>query len=182
MRPAPRVGAEGNVGGAPEIPISSQLPAGGTPIIQTGTQSTVGLGASPDRRAAVERPSIAIADVAASLRSEKKEQQNQEQQPNTRDSVPNPAGGLGGPGPSSTDEPANAEQPGSAPLSRTGDPARWLANHLWMYLSVRSEVEIPYSWETWWSLDFQEALDRGWELEQLEDIIRASQYPTARKY
>jgi hypothetical protein len=51
-----------------------------------------------------------------------------------------------------------------------------------MYLSARPEVEIPYSWETWWSLDFQAALDRGWELEQLEDIIRASQHGAARKY
>jgi hypothetical protein len=68
------------------------------------------------------------------------------------------------------------------PFSRRGDPARWLANLLWMYLSVRPEVEIPYSWETWWSLDFQAALDRGWELEQLEDIIRASQHGAARKY
>jgi hypothetical protein len=51
-----------------------------------------------------------------------------------------------------------------------------------MYLSARPEVEIPYSWETWWSLDFQAALDRGWDPEQLEDIIRASQQGAARKY
>ena len=49
-------------------------------------------------------------------------------------------------------------------------------------MSVRPEVEIPYSWETWWSLDFQAALDRGWEIDQLEDIIRASQHGAARKY
>jgi hypothetical protein len=51
-----------------------------------------------------------------------------------------------------------------------------------MYLSVRPEVEIPYSWETYWSLDFQDALDRGWELEQLEAIVQASQYGAARPY
>src|ERR1019366_7469665 len=105
------------------------------------------------------------------------------QQPNTRDSVPNPAGDFPGPGPSGIEESANAENPVSAsPFSRRGDPARWLANHLWMYVSARPEVEIPYSWETYWSLDFQDALDRGWELEQLEAIVQASQYGAARPY
>jgi hypothetical protein len=178
---APSVGPEGTVGGAPEKPISSSASVGDTPVMQTGTHHTGGSGVSPDELAALERSSIAIADVAASLRSESTEHQNQEQQPKTRDSVPNPAWDLGDPGPST--EEANAEQPGLAsPLSRTGDPARWLANHAWMYLSVRPEVEIPYAWETWWSMDFQDALDRGWQLEQLENIIRASQYATARKY
>ena len=179
--PAPGVGAEGTVGGAPEKPISSQLPAGGTPITQTGTRSPVSSGVSPDRPAAVERSSIAIAVGAASLRSENTEQQ--EQQPNTQDSVPNPASDLGGPGPGGTEVTPNGKDPSSAcPFSRRGAQSRWLANHLWMYESVRPEVEIPYSWETWWSLDFQAALDRGWELEQLEDIIRASQHGAARKY
>jgi len=51
-----------------------------------------------------------------------------------------------------------------------------------MYVSARPEVEIPYAWERYWSLDFQDALDRGWELEQLEAIVQASQYGAARQY
>jgi len=176
----PTVGAYSTVGGAPEKPINSHIPVGDTPMTQTETPG--GSGVSPDGPAAGESSSIAIADTAVSLRSEKAEEQKQ--QPNIRDSVPNPALSRSRfPDPSGKDESANAEDPSSAsPFSRTGDPARWLANHLWMYLSARPEVEIPYLWETWWSLDFQAALDRGWELEQLEDIIRASQQGAARKY
>ena len=178
----PTVGPEGTVGGAPEKPISSHILVGDTPVTQTGTR-TGGSGVCRHGLADVDRSSTAIVGFAASLRSEETEEQHQEQQPNTRDKVPNPAGDLLGPGPSGIEESANAEDAASAsPFSRQGDPARWLANHLWMYLSVRPEVEIPYSWETWWFIDFQKALDRGWELEQLEDIIRASQYTTARKY
>jgi len=182
--PAPGVGAEGTVGGAPEKPISSQLPAGGTPITQTGTRSTVGSVVSPDRLPSVERSTIAIADLADSLRSEKAEQQHQERGLSTGNPVPNhPAADIRGHEANGPDESANEEGNSSgSPFSRTGDPARWAANHLWMYLSARPEVEIPYSWETWWSLDFQAALDRGWKLEQLEDIIRASQQGAARKY
>jgi hypothetical protein len=177
----PTVSADSTVVGAPEKPINSQVRVGDTPVSQTGTEG--GAGVSPDRLAVVARSSIAIADLAASLRSEKPEQQPKEQQPNTGDSVPTPVGDLLGPGPSGTDESANEEDSSFAsPFSRAGDPARWLANHLWMYLSVRPEVEIPYSWETYWSLDFQDALDRGWKPEQLEDIIRASQHGAARKY
>ena len=185
----PSVGEEGTVGGTPEKPNNSQLRAGDTPVTETETETEVpsvgGSGVSPDGLAdAVSSTTIAIADVAdSSLRSDKTEEQDQEQQPNTRDSVPNPAGDLLGPGPSGIEESAKAEDPGSAsPFSRRGDPARWLANYLWMYLSVRPEVEIPYSWETYWSLDFQDALDRGWELEQLEAIVQASQYGAARQY
>lgn len=176
--PAPGVRAEGTVGGAPEKPISSHIPVGDTRMTQTETPG--GSGVSPDGPAAVESSSIAIADIAVSLCSEKAEEQKQ--QPNIRDSVPNPALSRSRfPDPSGTEEPANAEQPGSAsPLSRTGDPARWLANTLWMHVSARPEVEIPYAWETWWSLDFQAALDRGWQLEQLEDIIRASYFSSQK--
>ncbi len=181
--PAPTVGREGTVGGAPEKPISSPPPVGDIPVTQKGTRNTAGSAVCLDDLAVVEQSSIAIADVPASLRSEKAEQQNEDQQPNTWDSVPNPAGDLLGPGPRCIGDSADAGSPSSAsPFSRTGDLARWAANHLWMYLSVRPEVEIPYSWETWWSLDFQAAIDRGWELEQLENIIRASQQGAARKY
>jgi hypothetical protein len=177
----PSVGPEGTVGGALEKPFSSQLPVGDTPITQTGRPG--GSGVSPDGLAAVERSSIAIADFAASLRSEKAGQQHQEQHPNTLDSVPNPAGELRSATPSDTQQSANAEGTSSAsPFSRAGDPARWLANLLWMYVSARPEVEIPRAWEAWWSLDFQDALDRGWELEDLEAIIHATQYGAARKY
>jgi DNA-binding Lrp family transcriptional regulator len=185
---APTVGGEGTVGGAPDKPINSQLRVGDSPMTETESRHTGGSGVSPDDLAAVRSSAIAIADVAASLRSEKTKEQHQEQQqhqeqlPNTRDSVPNPAGDLG-PGPSGMEESANAEDPASpSPFSRQGDPARWLANCLWMYVWARPDVEIPYSWERYWSLDFQEALDRGWELEQLEAIIQASQYGAARQY
>ena len=181
----PSVGEEGTVGGTPEKPNNSQLRAGDTPVTETEVPSVGGSGVSPDGLAdAVSSTTIAIADVAdSSLRSDKTEEQDQQQQPNTRASVPNPAGDFPGPGPSGIEESANAENPVSAsPFSRRGDPARWLANHLWMYVSARPEVEIPYSWETYWSLDFQDALDRGWELEQLEAIVQASQYGAARQY
>jgi len=180
---APSVGREGTVGGEPDKPFSSSASVGDTPVMQTGTRQAGGSGVYPDDLAAVEQSSIAIANDAASLRSEKAEQQNQEQQQNARDSVPNPAGDLLGPPPRDIGESADAGDHNTAsPFSRTGDPAGWLANHLWMYLSARSEVEIPRAWETWWSLDFQAALDRGWDIEQLEDIIRASQYGQARKF
>jgi hypothetical protein len=177
---SPSVGGEGTVGGAPEKPINSHLRVGDTPMTQTETLHMGGSGVSPDDLAAVSSSAIAIADVTdSSLRSDKTEEQDQAQQPNTRDSVPTPAGDL----PSGIEESADAEDPSSgSPFSRSGDPARWLANLLWMYLSARPEVEIPYSWETYWSLDFQDALDRGWELEQLEAIVQASQYGAARKY
>ena len=132
----------------------------------------------------VDKSTIAIADVAdSSLCSDKTEEQDQEQQPNSRDSVPNPAGDLLGPGPSDIEESAKAEDPGSAPpFSREGEPARWLANYLWVYVVIRPEVEIPYAWETLWSLDFQDALNHGWTLEELEAIVQASQYGAARQF
>jgi Helix-turn-helix domain len=62
------------------------------------------------------------------------------------------------------------------------EPARWLANYLWCFLSIREDVEIPHSWEKFWTKDFQDALDTGWSVDDLNVAIRKSQCGKAWDY
>jgi hypothetical protein len=62
------------------------------------------------------------------------------------------------------------------------EPARCLANYLFCFLSVREDVEVLPGWEKFWTKDFQEALDCGWSLPDLEIAIRMSQCGKAREY
>jgi Helix-turn-helix domain len=62
------------------------------------------------------------------------------------------------------------------------EPARWLANYLWCFLSIREDVEIPHSWERFWTKDFQDALDTGWSVDDLNVAIRKSQCGKAWDY
>jgi hypothetical protein len=94
----------------------------------------VGVGVAPPAKPgdAVIGKTIAIADVALSLRSDKTggQQQDQDRQPNTQGATP--------PDPPVSPSAPTAQPPiPPPPFSRRGDPARWLANTLWMYVSAR---------------------------------------------
>jgi hypothetical protein len=65
---------------------------------------------------------------------------------------------------------------------RETEPARWLANYLWCFLSVREDVEVLPGWERFWTKDFQDALDSGWSVEDVTHAIRASQVGPAREF
>jgi hypothetical protein len=65
---------------------------------------------------------------------------------------------------------------------REVEPARWLANYLYCFLSVREDVEVLPGWEKFWTKDFQEALDSGWSVDDLHIAIRASQVGRAREF
>ena len=69
-----------------------------------------------------------------------------------------------------------------APPCREVEPARWLANYLYCFLSVREDVEVLPGWEKFWTKDFQEALDSGWSVDDLHIAIRASQVGRAREF
>lgn len=62
------------------------------------------------------------------------------------------------------------------------EPARWLANYLFCFLTVREDVEILPGWEKFWTNDFQEALNSGCSLPDLKIAIRKSQVGKAREY
>jgi hypothetical protein len=62
------------------------------------------------------------------------------------------------------------------------EPARWLANYLWCFLSVREDVEVLPGWERFWTKDFQVALHSGWSVEDVTRAIRASQVGRAREF
>jgi hypothetical protein len=79
--------------------------------------------------------------------------------------------------------PATTPPHDSAALPSPADePARWLANYLLCFLSIREDVEIPHSWEKFWTADFQSALDTGWWVEDVARAIRASQVGRAREF
>lgn len=60
------------------------------------------------------------------------------------------------------------------------EPARYLANELWMFLSGRPEVEIPFDWERLWTKDFDAPLRQGYSYDDIWLAIRASQTGVAR--
>ncbi|HVP51408.1 MAG TPA: hypothetical protein VMT05_04825 [Terriglobales bacterium] len=66
--------------------------------------------------------------------------------------------------------------------SRETEPARWLANYLWCFLSVRKDVDVPRAWEKLWTGDFQEALDARWSVQDVKLAIKASQVGRAREF
>ena len=66
--------------------------------------------------------------------------------------------------------------------SKEAEPARWLANYLWCFLSVREDVEVLPGWERFWTKDFQVALHSGWSVEDVIRAIRASQVGRAREF
>ena len=169
----PSVGAEGTVGGTPEKPFISHIPHVShiRPTQEQIRVTTEQIHATQDKSDEV----MSSIDQLKQLKIEiiRPDQTDRRHQLQPSLSVSNEL---------QPSLPVSIELDRTSPFSRENDPAGWLANYLWMYLSVRPEVEIPYSWETYWSLDFQDALDRGWELEQLEAIVQASQYGAARQY
>jgi hypothetical protein len=65
---------------------------------------------------------------------------------------------------------------------REFEPARWLANYLYCFLSVREDVEVLPGWEKFWTKDFEDALDSGWSVEDVTRAVRASQVGRAREF
>ncbi len=77
--------------------------------------------------------------------------------------------------------PAPAHDSAALPCLKV-EPARWLANYLFCFLSVREDVAVLLGWEKFWTRDFQDALDSGWSVEDVARAIRASQVGRAREF
>jgi len=81
----------------------------------------------------------------------------------------------------SRSSPTPTHDSGALP-SREDEPACWLANYLFCFLSAREDVEVLPGWEKFWTEDFQGALDSGWSVEDLTLAVKASQVGRAREF
>lgn len=77
--------------------------------------------------------------------------------------------------------PASLPDFAALPVRET-EPARWLANYLCCFLSVREDVEVLSGWEKFWTNDFQDALDSGWSVDELRLAIQMSQFGKSRDF